>query len=108
MTKNPDAGQQGVTPMRVSVEYRRPITSRHRARYIVWYRGGVVPVIPGKDWEHTEAYILAAAKVTGIPPEEFGTDYNFYRTTGWRWFTTTAGTSKDLPLAQRGLGVPRR
>jgi hypothetical protein len=106
MTNNQNAGKQAATPVHVSVEYRRPATRRHRARYIVHCQGKAVPVIPKKSWEHAEAYILAAAKVTGIAPEEFGTDY-FYRAVGWRWFTTAAGASKNLPLAQRGLGVPR-
>lgn len=94
--------------VRVDVEYRPPATPRHRARYVVRHGDRVVEVIPRKDWAHVEAYILAAAKVTGLEPEELGTDYGFYRARGWRWFTTAAGPSKDLPLAQRGLGVPSR
>ena len=56
--------------VRVDVEYRPPATPRHRARYVVRHGDRVVEVIPRKDWAHVEAYILAAAKVTGLEPEE--------------------------------------
>jgi hypothetical protein len=102
-----ELGEQLPAVMHVSVEFRRRETRRHRPRYVVHYQGRSVSVVPDKGWSHAEAYIRAAAQATGLPPEAFGTDCGFYRSVGWRWFTTDPRACKDDALDRRGFGAPR-